>query len=85
MTAYDELAKLPDVSSETIDTDPRQPCFSIHRSELADETIEIVLQMYIPGRNLLLVRFAQVSAEGFRLNTKGERLPVPDEVLHGYM
>ena len=82
MTPYDELAKLPEVSSETIDAERH---FSIFRNKLADETIEIVLQMYIPGRDLWLVKFAQVFAEGFRLNQKGERLELPAEVLYGYM
>lgn len=83
--SYSDLQALPDEQVESINSDPRGSRFSIYRITIDEDKLGIILQMYIPIRSLILVKFAQVIAVGFCVIANGEKRPVSEEVLYGYM
>jgi hypothetical protein len=81
----EELNGLPSESTESVVGDSRGSRFSVYKVMNKTEEMDVILQMYIPGRNFLLVKFASVAAVGFRVLPNGEKSELPQDILYGYM
>ena len=80
-----ELNELPEMSTISKKTVSKNIRINIYRNNLEEGVIEIIIQLYIPGKNLFVVKFAEVESTGFRVSPNGETENVPNEVIYGYM
>lgn len=81
----EELNGLPPESTEAIVGDSRGSRISVYKVMNETDGMDVILQMYIPGKNFLLVKFASVVAVGFRVLPNGEKCELPKDILYGYM
>ncbi|MCB1866797.1 MAG: hypothetical protein KDG50_15370 [Chromatiales bacterium] len=81
----EELNDLPPESTEAIVGDSRGSRVSVYKVMNKAEGMDVILQMYIPGRNFLLVKIASVAAVGFRVLPNGEKSELPKDILYEYM
>lgn len=81
----EELISLPAESTEAVAGDSRGSRISVYKVENKTDGTDVILQMYIPGRNFLFVKFASVTAIGFRVLPSGEKSELPKAVLYEYM
>lgn len=82
---YAELSSLPVITTRKIETNKESIKVNIYRNSLEQEVIEIIVQIYISGKNLLFIKFAEVDSTGFRVSPNGSTEDVPNEVIYGYM
>jgi len=83
--SYVELNDLPNESAIHKEIGIKKLKINIYRNTLEKGVIEIIIQLYVPGKNFVVVKFAEVESTGFRVLPSGESENVPDEVLYGYM
>ena len=83
--SYSELINFPEITKKIIKTNSGSAEVNIYRNSLEQDILEIIVQLYIPGKNLILIKFAEVESTGFRISPNGSIENVPNEVVYGYM
>ena len=82
---FDYLVYLPKFSTDTVLIGETEVTFTTYRKMQDNDNVEIVLQARIEAAEGVLVKRAQVSADGFGIARNGAIEPLLKKALYDYM
>lgn len=82
---FNHLREMPEFSEESVRIGEMEVTFTTYRNTEDNGNVGIVVQARIPRRDGVLMKHAQVLADGFKMTCNGKTEPLPKKVLYSYM